>query len=64
MAKILLVNPNKWGRGVTAIWIPAHVAVLRAQGHEVELFHRMEELAGNLPRVILVDSAGGMQLDS
>jgi len=38
MAKILLVNPNKWGRGVTAIWIPAHAALLRSKGHEVELF--------------------------
>ena len=38
MAKILLINPNKWGRGITAIWIPAHVGLLRARGHEVELF--------------------------
>ncbi|WP_422374635.1 B12-binding domain-containing radical SAM protein [Roseibium sp.] len=38
MAKVLLINPNKWGRGITAIWIPAHAALLRSQGHEVELF--------------------------
>lgn len=38
MAKILLINPNKWGRGITAIWIPAHVGYLKSQGHDVEYF--------------------------
>lgn len=38
MAKVLLINPNKWGRGITAIWIPAHAALLRSRGHEVRLF--------------------------
>ena len=38
MAKVLLVHPSKWGRGITAIWIPSHTAVLRSRGHEVELF--------------------------
>ena len=38
MSKILLINPNKWGRGVTHIWIPTHTAVLRSKGHEVKLF--------------------------
>ncbi|GGB75351.1 B12-binding domain-containing radical SAM protein [Henriciella pelagia] len=38
MAKILFINPNKWGRGITAIWIPAHAGLLREKGHEVELF--------------------------
>jgi anaerobic magnesium-protoporphyrin IX monomethyl ester cyclase len=38
MAKVLLIHPNKWGRGVTAIWIASHTAVLRSRGHEVELF--------------------------
>jgi anaerobic magnesium-protoporphyrin IX monomethyl ester cyclase len=38
MARVLLVNPNKWGRGITAIWIPAHTAVLRSRGHDVRLF--------------------------
>ena len=38
MSKILLINPNKWGRGITAIWIASHSAALKAQGHEVELF--------------------------
>jgi len=32
MAKVLLINPSKWGRGITAIWIPAHVAALRGAG--------------------------------
>lgn len=34
------------------------------EGNEVELYRRMEALAGDLPRVILVDSAGGMTLES
>ena len=38
MAKVLFLHPNKWGRGVTAIWIPSHAAVLKARGHEVGLF--------------------------
>ncbi len=31
---------------------------------ELELYHRMEQLAGPLPRVVFVDSAGGMALES
>ena len=38
MSKILLINPNKWGRGITHIWIPTHTAVLRDKGHDVKLF--------------------------
>ena len=38
MAKVLLINPNKWGRGITTLWIASHSASLKAQGHEVELF--------------------------
>ena len=38
MAKILLLNPNKWGRGITTIWVTSHAAVLRSRGHEVRLF--------------------------
>ena len=38
MAKILLINPNKWGRGVTSIWIASHSALLKEHGHEVGLF--------------------------
>ncbi len=34
------------------------------EGEELELFRRMEEIAGDLPRVLLVDSAGGMELES
>ncbi len=34
------------------------------EGRELELYQRMEELARNLPRVIFVDSAGGMTLES
>ena len=38
MAKILIVNPNRWGRGITHIWIPTHTSVLRDAGHKVQLF--------------------------
>ncbi len=38
MSKILLINPNKWGRGITSIWIPSHSASLKQSGHEVRLF--------------------------
>lgn len=38
MARVLLLYPNRWGRGITALWIPSHTAVLRSQGHEVRLF--------------------------
>jgi len=38
MSKILLINPNKWGRGITALCIASHSATLKAQGHSVELF--------------------------
>jgi len=37
MAKILLINPNKWGRGVTLVWIPSHVGLLK-HNHSCELF--------------------------
>ncbi len=38
MARVLLLQPNRWGRGITSIWIPAHAAALRDAGHEVRLF--------------------------
>ncbi|OEJ63839.1 B12-binding domain-containing radical SAM protein [Magnetovibrio blakemorei] len=38
MARILLLNPSRWGRGITPIWIASHAAVLKAHGHEVSLF--------------------------
>jgi anaerobic magnesium-protoporphyrin IX monomethyl ester cyclase len=37
MANILFVYPNKWGRGITPIWIASHYSVLK-QKHNVELF--------------------------
>ena len=38
MAKVLLINPNKWGRGITTLWIASHSAVLKKNNHDVELF--------------------------
>ena len=34
------------------------------EGCELQFFESIERIAGNLPRVILVDSAGGMELNS
>ena len=34
------------------------------EGEEIQMFDKLEAIAGNLPRVILVDSAGGMALES
>ena len=36
--KILLINPNKWGRGITTIWLASHSGCLKRSGHNVELF--------------------------
>ncbi len=36
--KILLLNPNKWGRGITNIWIASHSGHLKRNGCSVELF--------------------------
>ena len=38
MTKVLFLNPSKWGRGITFIWIPSHAGVLKKNNHEVELF--------------------------
>ena len=38
MKKVLIVNPNKWGRGITHIWIPSHSGLLKDSGLDVELF--------------------------
>ena len=38
MSKILLINPSKWGRGITPIWIASHSGILKLNGHDVELF--------------------------
>ena len=38
MSKILFINPNKWGRGITHIWIASHSGILKRNNHKVELF--------------------------
>jgi len=38
MAKILFINPSKWGRGITPIWIASHTSILRSKNHKVNLF--------------------------
>ena len=38
MAKTLLINLNRWGRGITTIWITSHAATLKSHGHEIMLF--------------------------
>ena len=38
MSKILFVYPNKWGRGITVIWVASHSAALKKSGHQVKLF--------------------------
>ena len=38
MAKVLFINPNKWGRGITHLWITTHSSILKKENHEVELF--------------------------
>ena len=38
MARVLFLNPNRWGRGITTIWVASHAAILRRRGHEVQLF--------------------------
>ena len=36
--KVLFINPSKWGRGITPIWIASHAAVLKKNGFQVDLF--------------------------
>jgi anaerobic magnesium-protoporphyrin IX monomethyl ester cyclase len=38
MSKILLINPNRWGRGITHIWIASHSGFLKKNNHDVEIF--------------------------
>jgi hypothetical protein len=38
MAKVLFINPNKWGRGITHIWIASHSGILKRNNHKIELF--------------------------
>ena len=35
---VLFINPSKWGRGITPIWIASHSAVLKKNGYQVDLF--------------------------
>ena len=37
MKKLLFINPNKWGRGITPIWITSHFSVLKDK-FDVKLF--------------------------
>ena len=38
MANILIINPNRWGRGITPIWIASHLSILKKDNHKVSLF--------------------------
>ena len=38
MSRILFLNPNKWGRGITSLWIPSHAGILNKHHHQVKLF--------------------------
>ena len=38
MTRVLLLNPSRWGRPITPIWIASHAGALKASGHEVVLF--------------------------
>ena len=38
LSKILLINPSRWGRGITPIWIASHTAYLKQHSHDVQLF--------------------------
>jgi len=36
--KVLFINPSKWGRGITPIWIASHTGLLKENGVNVTLF--------------------------
>ncbi len=38
MAKILFINPSKWGRGITPIWVASHSSILKSNQHTVKFF--------------------------
>ena len=38
MANVLFINPSKWRRGITPIWITSHSAPLKSKEHQVKLF--------------------------
>jgi hypothetical protein len=35
MAKVLYLNPIKWRKGITPIWIATHFALLKSKLHKV-----------------------------
>ena len=37
-AKVLFINPNKWGRGITTIWVASHSGVLKKNNIKTKLF--------------------------
>lgn len=37
MAKILFINPNRWGRGITHIWLASHSGLI-GKKHKIEFF--------------------------
>lgn len=58
-------NPSKAIQHVSSI---AAIVLLGMdppdEGTEQKFFERMESFAGNLPRVLMVNNAGGMELES
>ena len=38
MTRVLLLNPSRWGRPITPIWIASHSGALKKAGHDVFLF--------------------------
>jgi len=38
MTRVLLLNPNQWGRGITHLWVASHSSLLKEFNHEVKLF--------------------------
>tara|TARA_Y100001968_G_scaffold333670_1_gene398211 strand:+ start:3569 stop:5032 length:1464 start_codon:yes stop_codon:yes gene_type:complete len=38
MNRVLLINPNQWGRGITHLWLCSHSALLKKHGHTVAYF--------------------------
>ena len=37
MAKVLFINPNRWGRGITHIWLASHAGLI-GKKHEIQFF--------------------------
>ena len=36
--KVLFLYPNKWGRGITPIWLASHNGLLKKFGFQTDLF--------------------------